>query len=162
MNRFSHDEQPLATMKINFTKQEYRSLLDLIHIADWVLHAHDIERRPDTQDYIQLMQKLLSYAKEMGYEELVDYDKRKNEYPLSGPFEMQSEAHEYVEEFEDNCFWSELIARLSDRDAVEQAGVEQLIDIELEKRFKAIGEAEQKWTTEFENFGLRRIRVDTD
>lgn len=149
-------------MKINFTKKEYRILLDLIHIADWVLHAHSTDDRADTKDYRDLMQKLMSYAKEMGFEALVDFDKERGEYVTSGEFVGESVAEDYIEAFEDNTFWSQLIGRLSDRDAMRQTGVNHLSEIEMSERFKAIGEAEEKWITEIDNYGLSRIRIDDD
>ncbi len=108
------------------------------------------------------MQKLMSYDKEMGFEALVDFEKERGEYVTSGEFVGESLAEEYIEAFEEDTFWTQLIGRLSDRDAMRQAGVNDLIEIEMSERFKAIGEAEEKWITEIDNFGLSRIRIDDD
>jgi len=58
-------------MKINITKKEYRTLLEMIEIANWVLFAHKIEKDPETDKFRELEQKLLSYAKDMGAKHLV-------------------------------------------------------------------------------------------
>jgi len=68
-------------MKINFTKSEYQILLDVIYMADWILHAHDTEDRSNTKEYSDLFQKLMSYAKDMGCEDLVDFDKQQKISP---------------------------------------------------------------------------------
>ena len=57
-------------MKINFTKREYRLLIDILEISEWVLNAHSNVEREDTKKYSELAQKIFSYAKEMGYEDL--------------------------------------------------------------------------------------------
>ena len=32
----------LGIMKIHFTKKEYRLLLDMLYIADWVMNSHQL------------------------------------------------------------------------------------------------------------------------
>jgi hypothetical protein len=50
-------------MKINFTKKEYRLLLDMVEIAEWVLNAHKSDPSDEIKKYSDLYQKILSYAK---------------------------------------------------------------------------------------------------
>ena len=147
-------------MKINFTKSEYRTLLDVIYIADWILHAHDIEKRSDTKEYSELFQKLMSYAKDMGCEDLVDFDKQGNNYAESFSFEEQSLALGYINEFENDSFWEELISRLARRDALIELKVDNEQDVDRDKLYTAIGNAESKWSKEFEAFGLDRLRIN--
>ncbi len=124
------------------------------------MHAHDSENRCDTQDYSDLMQKLMSHAKEMGCEDLVDFDKDLKKYSESFIFEEESSALGYIEEFEDDSFWSELISRLAHRDALAELKADNLHDIEKEEMFTAVSKAEETWSKEFELFGLDRIRTD--
>ena len=145
-------------MKINFTKSEYRILLDVIYISDWILHAHYTEDRNDTKEYSGLFQKLMSYAKDMGCEDLVDFDKQQKNYAESFLFEEESPAPGYIEEFEDDSFWSELISRLARRDALIELKVDNPEDIDTETLYTAIFKAEEKWSKEFETYGLDRIR----
>jgi hypothetical protein len=146
-------------MKINFTKKEYRILLDLIHIADWILHAHDSEPRNDTKEYSDLIQKLMSHAKDMDCGDLIEFDKQLGKYFPSIKFEEESIAEKYIEEFEDNSFWSELITRLAERDALTETKANNLNDIEIVERMTAISNEEEKWAKEFETYGLKRIRT---
>ena len=53
-------------MKINITKKEYRLLLDILHLGEWMLTAHDQEEMPEKKKYQDLVQKFYSYAEEMG------------------------------------------------------------------------------------------------
>lgn len=147
-------------MKINFTKSEYRILLDIIYMTDWILHSNDSEHRTDTKEYSELFQKLLSYAKEIGCENLVDFDQHLNKYTESVTFEAESAALEYIEEFENESFWGELVSRLAHRDALTEHKPHNPDDIETEELFAAISEAEDKWSKEFEAFGLSRIRLN--
>ena len=65
-------------MKINLTKSEYRTLLDVIYMADWILHAHDTEDKSDSGEYYNLFQKLMSHAKDMDCEDYVVFDDIQN------------------------------------------------------------------------------------
>ena len=41
-------------MKINITKKEYRTLLEMVEIANWVLYAHKTEEEPEKKKSPQL------------------------------------------------------------------------------------------------------------
>ena len=135
-------------------------MLDVIYMADWILHAHDTGDRSDTKEYSDLFQKLMSYAKEMGYEDLVDFDKQQKNYAESFQFEEESPALGYIEEFEDDSFWSELISRLALLETPIGFRANNLEDVELQDPFAVIPEAKDKWSKEFEAFGLSRICIN--
>jgi hypothetical protein len=145
-------------MKINFTKKEYRSLLEAMQIADWVLHAHEIEPRTDTKKFEELFEKLLALANEMGCKDLVELEEDDNKYYPA--IELESAVEEFIEEFESNTFWEELVSRLSERDVLRKAKMTELMDIETKERISLFSEAEEKWTKEISSFGLDRICVD--
>jgi hypothetical protein len=75
-------------------------------------------------------------------------------------YSKESPAPGYIEEFEDDSFWSELISRLARRDTLIELKVNNPQDVESEELFAAISKAEDKWSKEFEAFGLDRIRTD--
>jgi hypothetical protein len=147
-------------MKINFTKSEYRTLLDVIYMADWILHAHDTEDRSDSGEYLNLFQKLMSHAKAMDCEDYVVFDEEQKKYSESYLFEEESPALKYIDEFENDSFWGELVSRLARRDVLAEFKPNNPGDIETEELFVIISEAEDKWSKEFEAYDLSRIRLD--
>ena len=44
-------------MKINFTKNEYRLLLDMVEMAEWVLNAHRTDPSDEVKEYSEVYQK---------------------------------------------------------------------------------------------------------
>ncbi len=64
-------------MKINITKQEYRTLLHLSGIASWVLHAYRDDDATRTAEYRALEQKIYALAAEYGDEDLIVHDEKK-------------------------------------------------------------------------------------
>jgi hypothetical protein len=128
-------------------------------MANWILHAYDTEDRSDTKEYSDLFQKLMSHANDMGCEDLVNFDEQQKNYAESFIFEEESPALDYIDEFENESFWSELISRLARQDALIELKVNNPQDVESEELFAAISKA-YKWSKEFEAFGLSRIRLN--
>ena len=67
-------------MKINITKKEYRLLLDVFSIATWVMNSHKYESDPKSVPYENLEQKFMAFAKEFGFKNLIEYDKKMEKY----------------------------------------------------------------------------------
>ena len=70
-------------MKIDTTKEEYRLLLDMLSISDWVMNSYKLEDDPETEPYAAFEQKLLSYAKDFGFDNLVQYDAEEEYFPTA-------------------------------------------------------------------------------
>ncbi|MEW6274878.1 MAG: hypothetical protein AB1556_07160, partial [Bacillota bacterium] len=94
-------------MEINFTKQEYELLLEVLYIADWILNAFSEDRENDR--YKKLGQKILACAKEFGLGNFVRWDPDFQEYDYTREFEEKSPVMEFIEEFEEDTFWNELV-----------------------------------------------------
>lgn len=147
-------------MEIEFTKKEYECLLDVLYMADWVMNAHKVEDDPRTEVYRKLEQKLFSYAKDMGFENLVEYASDYKKYFPTRKLEETGSAREFIEEFEDDTFWEELTSRLADRDSARKVGgVENFSKLSFEDRAEIIWSFEEKYTSEFEKRGLEGLSI---
>ena len=124
-----------------------------------MLHAHKTEPTPDTQPYRQLEQKLLSRAKDFGLEDWVQYDRRRDEYFPTREFEEASPSMGFIEEFQNDSFWDELLHRLVQRDLVRETGEEAYCNLSFEERFQREQPHEEKWQAELEAHGLDRLGV---
>ena len=83
-------------MKINFTKKEYRQLLDLVFVGHWIVTATDEGAVESPYDAIQ--QKVFSFAKEMGCEDLVEYAKEFDKYFNTA--DLEDELMGYIDKYE--------------------------------------------------------------
>jgi hypothetical protein len=144
-------------MKINYTKKEYRLLLDMVEIAEWVLNAHKTASSDEIKKYSNLYQKILSYAKDMGFENLIVYDKDLDGYYATAEYE-ESEHMRYIEEFEDDVFWDALPNRLAVRDLVKQVGEKKYTEMEFEERAKKLLELESIYYTELAENGIDNLQ----
>lgn len=114
-------------MKIDITKKEYEILLDILYIVDWVLHSHRIGISAETEEYRSLIQKLYSYAKDIGYEDFIEYSRTMEEYVPTVEYEETNDSMEFIEEFENDSSWEGLVERLALRDLIQQEGKDNLL-----------------------------------
>jgi hypothetical protein len=143
-------------MNIEISKDECRDLLEVLHIANWVMHAHETEPDPGTERYDRIIQKIYSLANTEGLGSLVEADPRGNERS-----EMDtSAAWDFIDEFTNNSFWDELIHRLTDRDMAHLVnGYEQLEKLSMEERFMREAPIIERYANEFDDHGLDRLQI---
>lgn len=146
-------------MKIDLTKEEYRILLEIVYMADWVLHARKIEEDSRTIEYRALAQKIFSFANKMGVKDLVRFDELEKKYFLSGEFEEDSDAMLFIQEFENDTFWDELIERLVMRDLIGEEGEEAFFSMSLEEKLNRERPMREKYQDEFAENGLDNLRL---
>lgn len=146
-------------MKINFTKKEFRQLLDLVYIANWVMNARKIEKDAGTEKYEELVQKVYSFAKDFKYESLIEYNKQLEGFFPTNRFEMDEDVHHYIDEYDDECFWESLCQELGKRDFLEEVGREEAEKMDSIDRFTAINQCAEKYSREFEESGIKNLRI---
>ncbi len=147
-------------MNVEITKEEYLDLLDLLHIAGWVLVAHKTEKDPRTEKYDAIIQKFYALAGQMGSGDLIEFDPVARKYYPTRKFEEGSNVMDFVDEFVDHSFWDELIIRLAERDAARQVGgYEQLDLLSHEDRHALEDPLEERYSGEFNENGIDRLEI---
>lgn len=145
-------------MKMNFTKREYQVLLEMIYLADWMLHAHEPRKQEDA--YHALEQKILGLARDFGCEDLVEHSERLNEYFPTETLEESDAIQGSIQEYDDATFWDGLITRLAERDVWRKHTEQELARMSGEQRVALYCAAEKPYADEFETNGLDRIRIE--
>jgi L-rhamnose mutarotase len=147
-------------MKIELSKEEYRSLLDLLYLGEWLLDAHDEVKDSEKQRYEDVIQKVYSYAKEADCENLIEYAEDMKQYFPTREYEDTSMCHQYIDEYDDESFWYELMSRLIERD-IQQMIREGVIIAPMtgEERLRIGYPIETKYQDEFEENGLDNVVI---
>jgi hypothetical protein len=145
-------------MKIDITTEEYRDLLDLLYMANWVLHAHKTEEDHRTKPYDTVIQKIYSSARAAGFGPLIKYDPHDRRYYPTPEFEDSTKAVGFVDEFVDDSFWDELVFRLAERDVAHRVGgYDQLRLLGPDDRTALLTPAEERYSDEFYRNGLDHL-----
>ncbi len=98
-------------MQIELTNREFRSLLDLVYIGNWVLNSTRGEDR--FQDYDNLESKLFALCRDNGMKVLAQ---DRNGITVPSRAYTEGGIHEAIAYYEDNVFYEILAEELSRRD----------------------------------------------
>lgn len=142
-------------MKRFFNQYEYRRLLILTFLGDWVINAHLTDDR--LKEYTDVQDKIFAFAKQFGLDECIDRDEQTGKiYPSRL---LEEEALKFMEEYEDESFWDELTDRLARRDMDKSYGVKNVAAMEMKEFFKKFEPFEEKYDQEFYENGLDHVRI---
>lgn len=149
-------------MQIELSADEYRQLVDVLYLADWLLTARKVGDDPRVEAYHRLVQKLYARSQEMGLSELIEYAEEFEQYFPTRHFEADTTIHEFINEYDDETFWDELTRRLAERDLMAQlGGREKVQKLSMEERIRRLGQLEEQYAAEFARHGLDHLRLET-
>jgi len=134
-------------MKIELTELEFRRLLDMVYIGNWVLNS---TRGSDRfTDYDNVESRLFSYCETCGMTSLTD-----RSTGTAGPSEAYENGgiHEAIADYEDSIFFEILAEELARRD----------MDFEpiSPENFNELTDRIDEYIEEFEQNGIDNISLD--
>ena len=136
-------------MKLELTDQEFRYLLDLVYIGNWVINSTRENDR--IQEYDQVESLLFGRAALEGMPDLAEL--YQGEVVPSRAF-VEGGIHEAIIEYENNVFFDILAEDLARRD-MDDAPIDESNYAELTSRIDA-------YIAEFEEHGTDNLTVDSD
>ena len=136
-------------MKLELTTKQFRRLLDMAYIGNWILNSPRGDDR--FKDYDDVESLLFAKAREEGMGVLAE--DWQGEVVPSRAF-AEGGIHEAIMEYENNVFFDILAEDLARRD-MEDASIDQNNYEELSSRIDA-------YIAEFEQHGTDNILVDSD
>ncbi len=136
-------------MKLELSGKEFRRLLDMAYIGNWVLNSARGDDR--FADYDKVESLLFQKAQEEGMSVLTEY--YQGEAIPSRAF-VEGGIHEAIMDYENNVFFDILAEDLARRD-MNDAPIDETNYVELSNRIDA-------YITEFETNGTDNILLDLD
>jgi hypothetical protein len=134
-------------MQIDLTAKEFRRLLDMVYIGNWVLNSTRGDDR--FADYDDLESKLFGLCKGTGMQILVE---DWNQTTIPSKAYEEGGIHEAIAYYEDNIFYQILAEELSRRDM-------GYADITEENYDEIIGRM-NRYMSEFQASGVDRLVLD--
>lgn len=143
-------------VEIKLTDEQYKNLVQLVYLGEWVINSFREER---IKRYEDLEQQIYSFSKKAGLKKDIEFDEEdKLFYPT---MEFEEKMQEYIDEYDDFFFWEQLVERLSARDFQKQYGEDNVrkmdIDEMVEKGYPFI----EKYTDEFQKNGIENLEIKT-
>jgi PAS domain-containing protein len=134
-------------MQINLTTKEFRHLLDLVYIGNWILNSTRGEDR--FADYDDLESKLFGLSREHKMGVLTE---DWNGIPVPSKAYVEGGIHEAIAYYEDNVFYEILAEELSRRD-MEYPEI-------TEENYEEILSRMDRYMNEFRISGVDRLVLD--
>lgn len=134
-------------MQIELTNKEFRHLLDLVYIGNWILNSTRGDDR--FQPYDDLESKLFSLCRDNGMKVLVE---KWNGIDIPSRAYCDGGIHEAIAYYEDNVFYEILAEELSRRDMAYPEITEENYD-------EIIGRMD-RYMREFESSGVDRLILE--
>lgn len=136
-------------MKLELSKKEFRRLLDLVYIGNWILNSTRGDDR--IKDYDRVESKLFLRAAQEGMPSLAEI--YEGEIVPSRAF-AEGGIHEAIMQYENDVFFDILAEDLARRD-MDDPPIDESNYSELTRRIEA-------YISEFEEHGTDNINVDVD
>ena len=146
-------------MLMNISKEEYRLLVEMIQVADYVMHSHDLEPSEETADYRNFRKKIFANYKKMGLEKLFTFNEKHDDYIETEESLTDSRHMTILDNFVENEFWAQLSQRLAMRDLFDVEDEETVKEMGSDVLMEKLGEMSVKYDEEFEAHGLERIGI---
>jgi hypothetical protein len=142
-------------MKVSFTPKEYARLLELVHLGLWVSGARPEDPATMPERYAPIAQKAFGLAEAMGCADLVEMDVNSQYFPseklTEGP------VREKIDQFVEDAFWSELVARLATRDLRSELGAKEFTSEMVYSEQHRLPALEDTYWREFEQNGVDNL-----
>lgn len=136
-------------MNIELTDKEFRRLLDMVYIGNWILNSTRLED-DRFEDYDLLQEKIFTLCANNGMRTLVE--RYRGHYYPSKAYE-EGGIHEAIADYEDAVFFDILAEELARRDMEEENLSADDVN-ELASRM-------DDYMDEFEKNGIDNVSVDT-
>jgi len=85
-------------MKIELTKNQYKTLLTLMYCGEWVVNSHKTSVDKLSKSTDDLEQLVFSFAKENGLEKWIEYDESMKMYFPTA--DMEDEIHIHIDKYD--------------------------------------------------------------
>jgi hypothetical protein len=148
-------------MEIKLTKEQYENLIKLVYLGNWMINAIRSGAEGDEQieKYNEIEQYIFYFAKDVGLEKYIEFDKKYNKFFPTAEFEENPEIEQYRQDYDEEIFWQELADRLGSRDFIRKYGEEAIEKMDPEERFLKEQEFIIQYEEEFEKNGIENLEL---
>lgn len=134
-------------MQIDLTEKEFRRLLDMVYIGNWILNS--CRENDRFEDYDNLEEKLFSLCPQHGMSSLVE---RQMGHSIPSKAYEEGGIHAAIADYEDAVFFDILAEELARRDMAAEQIPEENLD-ELQDRM-------EDYLSEFDEHGIDNMKLE--
>jgi len=138
---------------VHLTTDQFKTLLKLVYLGEWVVNAHKVER---DEEFDELTKHLFSLTKDFNIPDIsLEEDPQ---YPCAD-YE-NGEVRDYIDEYNELTFWDELTQRLTDKLFTERYTPEQRQSMDRSTRSQTLCRLEEEVNTFLKTTGINQIVIN--
>jgi hypothetical protein len=146
--------------KIEFTNEQFKHLLELAYLGEWVANSHRLNDEV-IENYEEIFHYLFAHAANHGLQDCCNpLDPKDPDPRVYRTTDFEEELHHYIDEFDENNFWSQLANKLAFRDLLKQFGEEKLLAMDNEERFTRLMRLDDHYQEIFSEKGLETLKIE--
>lgn len=142
-------------MQINLSQDQYKKLLQLVYLGNWLVNSYRGDQR--VEEYDKLAEDIMAFAPAAGMKDQVEFDEFEGRYYPSRKLDEEMRSH--WQEYDEDVFWNMLIDGLAERDFGRKYSAENLDTMEWEEYEKKIEPFLKRYEKEVDEHGLERLEV---
>ncbi len=143
-------------IELKLTKRQYKALLDLVYLGDWMVNGIRVEPLAPYEDAAQQVYALADKA-DCG--DLAGYDAGLKKHVVFDEAQPGSRLAEFKAAYDEETFWQELVERLSDRDLEREHGADALAKMSKDELVSLQIASEDAWDAEFRERGIDNLEL---
>lgn len=145
-------------MKIEISKRQFKFLLELVHMGNWVANS---DNPPDVIDekYEDITKIIYSYGQEAGLEKYVAYSKYSQAWTGTNYLFLESNAAKLLEEYNERTFWNRLAEELALRDFHRKYSEEEIKKMPSNERMEKVLELIDRYKEETYDRDINRFEI---
>jgi hypothetical protein len=144
---------------IEFSADEYRALIEMVLVADWVMTCYEEGPRESTNVVRQVRRTVLADCDKVGLGDSIIYDADHGEFYETLEYEENAAHREFIDEYDQRTFWDTLVEQLVHRDLVNEFGEDGVAAMSVEERLESMSPREERYFDEFAKHGIANLRI---
>ena len=142
-------------MKIDLTFDQYRDLLALVYLGEWMANAYHNDRRRFLLEKTQ--QHIYGAAGDNGCGDWISPDPMAKR--LVSTEAMEKALASFIDLYDENVFWDQLAWRLAERDLIRAQGYDTVHEMGDAAYDGALQPHLDRWWDEIDEHGLDRLSI---
>ncbi len=146
-------------MNLNLTKEQFKELLQLVHLGGYVRNAVREQEGEYAQKRDEALEDMLYH---IGLDHEISGIKKDKDGYVGPSLDLEEQWHTIIEQYDADQFWAELERLLGQRDLERTLSNEEKQEIEAQGGWlpKRVHEIYEKYSDEFETFGIERLEIN--
>lgn len=142
--------------ELKLTKRQYKTLLELVSLGEWMVNA--IRTEP-LLTYAEVAQLVYAGAQAAGCGDAVERETEGGKFYPRDETKPGTKLADFKDAYDEETFWEELVGRLAERDLLREHGADAFERLKPEERISAQCALEDRYNDEFCERGLERLEL---